>query len=76
MACASSSSSSSLCLAAINTTLEDPPFATGSEVAVDALKKALKDWCGSEGNGTAFTTFTLARFDGTARHGDMQACRT
>ena len=37
MAC---SSSSSLVLTAINTTLEDPSFRTGSEVAADALKSA------------------------------------
>ena len=37
MAC---SSSSSLVLTAINATLEDPSFRTGSEVAADALKSA------------------------------------
>ena len=37
MAC---SSSSPLILTAINVTLEDPSFRTGSEVAVDALKSA------------------------------------
>ena len=43
MAC---SSSSSLVLTAINATLEDPSFRTGSEVAADALKSAqtLKNW--------------------------------
>ena len=60
MAGVSSSSSSSLVLAAINATLEDPSFAIGSEVAADALKaaKTLKDWCGSEGNGTALIVFS------------------
>ena len=59
-ACASSSSSSSLVLAAINATLEDPSFATGYEVAADALKaaKTLKDWCGNEGNGAALIVFS------------------
>ena len=59
-ACASSSSSSSLVLAAINATLEDPSFATGYEVAADALKaaKTLKDWCRNEGNGTALIVFS------------------
>ena len=37
MAC---SSSSSLFLTAINATLDDPSFRTGSEVAADALKSA------------------------------------
>ena len=47
MAC---SSSSSLVLTAINATLEDPSFRTGSKVAADALKSAqtLKNWYESE----------------------------
>ena len=47
MACSSDPSSSSLILEAVNATLNDPSFTTGSEVAADALEaaKTLKDWC-------------------------------
>ena len=57
MAC---SSSSSLVLTAINATLEDPSFRTGSEVAADALKsaQALKSWYESETNRTLLAAFS------------------
>ena len=60
MACSSDPSSSSLILEAVNATLNDPSFTTGSEVAADALKaaKTLKDWCVCEGNRTALTAFS------------------
>ena len=60
MAC---SSSSSLVLTAINVTLEDPSFRTGSEVAVDALKSAqtLKTWYESETNITFLAAFSAQR---------------
>ena len=57
MAC---SSSSSLVLTAINATLEDPSFRTGSEVAADALKSAQtkKTWYESETNRTFLADFS------------------
>ena len=57
MAC---SLSSSLVLMAINASLEDPSFRTGSEVAVDALKSAqtLKTWYESETNITFLDAFS------------------
>ena len=60
MACSSDPTSCSLILAAVNATLNDPSFTTGSEVAADALKaaKILKDWCVCEGNRTALTAFS------------------
>ena len=59
MAC---SSSSSMVLMAINATLEDPSFRTGSEVAADALKsaQALKKWYESETNSFSGRFFCLA----------------
>ena len=58
-------SSSSLVLSAIDATLEDPSFRTGSEVASDALKSAqtLKYWCNSERN----RDFLVAFFSGAGQ---------
>ena len=54
------SSSSSLVLMAINATLEDLSFRTGSDVAVDALKSAQtsKTWYESETNKTFLAAFS------------------
>ena len=52
MAC---TSSSSLVLTAINVTLDDPSFRTGSEVAVDALKSAQTKKNGSYDSETNIT---------------------
>ena len=50
----------SLVLTAINATLVDPSFRTGSEVAADALKSAqtLKNWYESETNITFLAAFS------------------
>ena len=59
MAC---SSSSSLVLTAINATLEDASFRTGSEVAADALKSAqtFKNWYESDEYNFSGRFFCLA----------------
>ena len=57
---ASFTSTSSLLLEAINATLEDPSFRTGSEVAAHARQVAqtLEDWCDDKTNEIPFTEFS------------------
>ena len=74
MAC---STNSSLVLTAINATLEDLSFRTGSEVAVDALKSAqtFKNWYESETNRTFLAVFLSSASPTPSPRNEFSMCQ-